>query len=230
MDMQEHLERHEALGDERDFLAAKPFYERALADTPTAQFLTDYGYLLACHGRNELRLAIEQYEQAIALDPTYDKPHFQLISARVALQEAELAVARYEERFASHPHEEREHRFLASAYLGAREYSKALALAEAGLNLWPGDGLLMMLRGEAKAGLKDADGALADWKRALELEPDDIGALYSTAFLLEREGRLQEAMRAWRAIIAWNDSRGFELQTRWPRHELKRIQTALADE
>jgi Flp pilus assembly protein TadD len=55
---------------------------------------------------------------------------------------------------------------------------------------------LIAVRGEAKAGLGDAESALADWHRALELEPEDISALYSSAFLLEREGRLGEAAEA----------------------------------
>jgi len=82
------------------------------------------------------------------------------------------------------------------------------------------------MRGEAKVGLGDPEGALAEWRRALELEPEDIGALYSSAFLLEREGRLHEAIEAWRSIIAWNELRGYTLQTVWPRQELERLRAA----
>ena len=38
--------------------------------------------------------------------------------------------------------------------------------------------------------------------------PEDIGPLYSTAFLLERERRPEEAIDAWRQIIAWSEERG----------------------
>jgi tetratricopeptide (TPR) repeat protein len=79
--------------------------------------------------------------------------------------------------------------------------------------------------GEAKAGLGDPDGALADWRRALALAPEDIGTLYSSAFLLDREGRLAEAAEAWRSIIAWNEARGYTLQSDWPKAELSRLQT-----
>jgi tetratricopeptide (TPR) repeat protein len=79
---QEYLERYEALGDERDFLAAKPLYEQALAEAPDARLISDHGYLLYCHARNEMRRAVEQFERAIELDPRYDKPHHQLIAAR----------------------------------------------------------------------------------------------------------------------------------------------------
>jgi tetratricopeptide (TPR) repeat protein len=94
-----------------------------------------------------------------------------------------------------------------------------------GLELLPGDAALVALRGEAKAGLAESEGALADWRRALELAPEDIGPLYGSAFLLEREGRLSEAAEAWRSIIAWNEARGYTLQSEWPKQELSRLET-----
>ncbi len=223
MEKEELLERYEALGEESDFLAAKPLYEQALAEEPGPRLLNDYGYLVTCHGRRELRRAVGLYEQAIALDPGYDKPHYQLISARASLLEPELPVAIYEQRVAESPGELREHRFLANAYLEAGAHEKALAVVEAGLELAPDDAVLVAVRGEAKAGLGDPEGALADWTRALELEPEDIGPLYSSAFLLEREGRLEEAVEAWRSIIDWNEARGYTLQAVWPRQELERL-------
>jgi tetratricopeptide (TPR) repeat protein len=226
MDKQELLERYEALGEEEDFRAAKRLYEHAVAEAPDARVLNDYGYLLECHGRRELARAVELYERAIGLDPGYDKPHYQLISAHAGLQQPELAVALYEQRLAASRGEVREHRFLASAYLKAGAYERAREVVEAGLALAPGDAALTAMRGEAKAGLGDPNGALADWRLALELEPEDIGALYSSAFLLEREGRLAEAIDAWRSIIDWNEARGYALQTEWPKQELERLRGA----
>jgi tetratricopeptide (TPR) repeat protein len=222
---EELLARYEALGEERDFAAAWPLYEQALTEANDARLLNEYGYLLECHGRRELRRAVELYERAIALDPGYDKPHYQLISARAGLQEPELPVAIYERRLAASPGEVREHRFLATAYLRAHAYDRALAVVEAGLDLLPVDAALVALRGDAKAGLADPEAALADWRRALELEPEDIGPLYSTAFLLERQGRLAEAAEAWRSIIEWNEARVYTLQSEWPKQELSRLQT-----
>lgn len=223
MDRRELLERYEALGDERDFVAAKPLYEQALDEAEDARDLCDFGYLLECHGRSELRHAVALYERAIELDPAYDKSHYQLIVARAALREPERAVAVYELRAAASPGEVREHRFLAQAYLAAHAFEKAREAADAGLALASDDAALTASRGEAKAGLGDTEGALADWRLALELEPEDIGALYSSAFLLEREGRVAEAAEAWQEIIAWNEARGFELQTAWPKQELDRV-------
>jgi tetratricopeptide (TPR) repeat protein len=167
-----------------------------------------------------LRRAVELYERAIELDPAYDKPNYQLISAHAGLQQPEVSVAIYERRIAGAPSDIREHRFLADAYLKAHAYQQAVEIVEAGLALAPDAAALIELRGEAKAGPDDVEGALGDWRRALELDTESIGALYRSAFLLERKGRPAEAIEAWRAIIELNESRGFMLQTVWPRQEL----------
>ena len=227
MTKEELLERYEALGEERDFLAAQALYERALAGAPEARVLNHYGYLLFAHARHELRRAVELYERAITLDPGHDKPHYQLIVARAALQEPEVAVRMYEERLRTAPRELREHRFLATAYLSARAFERALTVVEAGLELDPDDAMLVAMRGEAKAGLGDPAGALADWRRALELEREDIGALYSSAFLLERDGRLTEAIEAWQQIVDWSNARGLKIEVEWPMRELQRLREAV---
>jgi tetratricopeptide (TPR) repeat protein len=109
------------LGEEADFLAAKPLYEQALAETVDARLLQDYGYLLECHGRRELRQAVEQYRRALELDPNADKVRYQLISALAALFDTQEMIALYEQRLAASPGDVREYPFLASAYLAAHE-------------------------------------------------------------------------------------------------------------
>jgi tetratricopeptide (TPR) repeat protein len=223
MTREERLERYEARGEDADFRAAATLYAAALGEAADARVLTEYGRLLHAHGRNEVRRAVELYERAIALDPADDAPHFQLIAARAALLESEAPVAAYEQRLAAAPRGRREHRFLVAAYLHAHAFERALALAEAGLELVPDDAALVALRGEARAGLGDSAAALADWRRALELEPEDVGPLYASAFLLEREGRVTEALAAFAAIVEWHESRGSTLQAEWPRRQLERL-------
>jgi tetratricopeptide (TPR) repeat protein len=229
MDVSELLARYEVRGEERDFVAAKPLFERAIAEAEEAWLVTGYG-LLESHARNELRQAVALYERAIELDPDDDKPHYHLIGARAGLREPERAVVLYEQRLAASPESLREYRFLGHAYLTAHSYTRALAIAEAGLALAPDDAVLIAVRGEAKAGLDDAEGALSDWRLALELDPEDIGALYSSAFLLEREGRLEESAAAWQAIIDWNEARNQTLETEWPKRELERLHAELASQ
>jgi tetratricopeptide (TPR) repeat protein len=227
VDKNELLERYEALGEEADFLAAKPLFEEALHGQADALTLRQYGYLLECHGRYAIRRAMEQYERSIALDPAADKVRYQWMSAKAALSEQDHAIALYRERAAAAPAEVRELRFLAAAYLSARDFDAAADVIEAGLELAPDDWGLICDRGEVKAARGDPDGALADWRRALELEPEDLSPVYSSAFLLEGESRLAEAAEAWRSIVEHSDARGWELTAAWPRQELQRLRGLL---
>jgi tetratricopeptide (TPR) repeat protein len=223
------MELYEARGDEAAFRQALPLFESAVAGAPSPEDLRHYGYLLECHGRQWLRRAVTQYERAIELDPSLDKVRYQLISARAGLREPEREVDVYEKRLAAAPDDVREHRLLACAYLAAGAYGKAREVAERGLSLAPEDPILMYDRGEARSKTGDPDGALADWRRALSIEPEDIGPLYMSAFLLEREGRIAEAIEAWRSIIEWSHARGNELDTEWPKRELGRLGGELAE-
>jgi tetratricopeptide (TPR) repeat protein len=229
MEKEELLEHYEATGDEQTFAEARRQYEQALAQGTDAQTLTGYGYLLQCHGSFSLREAVAQYERAIELDPSADKPHYQLIGAHAMLGEPERAIELYRKRLAAAPAEIREYRFLASAHLAGRQYEEAGAVVDTGLELAPDDPMLIECRGAVRAGAGDAKGALADWRRALELNPENLSPVYSSAFLLEREGRLNEAVEAWRYIIARCDERGWELTAAWPSSELARLQDRLAD-
>jgi hypothetical protein len=99
-------------------------------------------------------------------------------------------------------------------------------VVDAGLRLAPRDRRLIELRGDARAGLGESEGALADWRLAVDLDGADISPLYSTAFLLERL-TASEAIAAWRAILAWSQARGHTLDTHWPLREIQRLEALL---
>jgi tetratricopeptide (TPR) repeat protein len=224
------LELYEATGDPDAFTRAKPLYEQALAGAEASDpnVRLGYGYLLECHGRHWLEQAIVQYERAIELDPDADQPRYQLIWAQAALGQTEEAIALYARRLADSPTDVREHRFLAQAYLAARDYAEAGRVIAAGLALDPDDRMLLETRGQVRAATGDPQGALADWRRATD--PDrNLGPVYSSTFLLERLGRLQEAAAAWQFIIDWCDAHGAPLTAEWPKRELARVRRKLSD-
>jgi tetratricopeptide (TPR) repeat protein len=225
MDLHDLLEQYEATADEAIFVVAKQHYESALANGSVvdASVRLDYGYLLEWHGRNALRAAVREYEQAIALDPSDDRPHYQLIWALAGLQDGDLAARRYSARFESSSDEVRDYRFLAHALLADHQLANATATVDQGLQRWPEDAVLLDVRGRLNAQRGDAESAVRDWRRVLELDRESIGALYSMAFLFERLGRFAEAIEAWQSIVDWNEQRGYELQAEWPRRELTRL-------
>jgi tetratricopeptide (TPR) repeat protein len=220
MSARELLDIYEARGGEDVYEQARKAYEAALAAAPDDPvLLRDFGYLQECHGRRALDAAVTSYERAIELDPGDEKTHFQLIHAMTALGRQEEAIARYENTT--------QFRLLASAYLAARDYDAARRAVEAGLADSPEDATLAALEGDLLAATGDTTAALAAWQRALELDQDNISGHYSRAFLLEREGRPGEALDEWRAILAWAQARGYDLDAEWPRREIDRLQTQL---
>ena len=229
MDKYELVERYEALGDEDGFLAARRLFEAELTGRSSALDRRQYGYLLECHGRRALRRAVDQYEQAMALDPDQDKVQYQWMQAKAALGEPDDAISRYRNRVAGSPGDVRWLRLLSTAYLKARDFGAAGDVIATGLQLAPDDPKLTYDRGEVKAARGDPQGALADWRRAHELDPEDFGPVYMSAFLLEHQGRLAEAIGAWRHILEYADARGWELTAIWPRQELQRLQKLLDD-
>jgi tetratricopeptide (TPR) repeat protein len=223
VDKRDLLDRYEARGDEATFLEALPLYEQAAANGASPDELRDYGYLLECHARNQLRGAVVQYERAIKMNPSLDKVRYQLISARAGLQETDREVDAYEKRLAQAPGDVREYRFLACAHLAAGAYDKAREVAERGLSLAPNDAILIYDRGEARSETGDPEGALEDWRLALTLDTEDIGPLYMSAFLFEREDRIPEAIEAWQSILDWSKARDNKLDMEWPNRELERL-------
>jgi tetratricopeptide (TPR) repeat protein len=228
-DLRSLLDLYEARGDEDTYAQAKPDYEQAIADAPDAELIRDYGYLLECHGRLALRRAVEQYERALTLDPEADKVRYQMISARAALGEIDEEISYYTVRLAAAPDDLRQYRYLARAYLAAREYERAREVIDAGLALAGQDRVLIECRGDLWAAAGDTSGALADWRRALELDPEDISPLYSSAFMYEREGRYHDAIAAWEAIRGWALAREDHLDAEWPERERERLLRRLHD-
>jgi tetratricopeptide (TPR) repeat protein len=228
MDKEELLDRYEATLDEGIYLEARRLYEAALGETPNdPRLLFEYGYLQECHGRNALRTAISNYERAIELDPEWAKPRMQLIWASAALLRTDTAIALYQRRLAAAPDDPREYRYLAAAYLVAQEHEEAEKVVRAGLRIAPDDPVLIEQRGDICAATGRPDQALADWRRAFALDPENLSTRYSAAFLLERERRLAEAAKEWRHIIRWLDERGYAVQAEWPRRELARLKAEL---
>ena len=231
MDKEELRERYEATADERYYEQARPLYEQALEESPDdARLLVEFGYLRDCHGRAAIRAAADCYRRAIKADPSLDKAHYQLILSLQALGELDTVIPGYEAMIARQPADPRGYRLLSMALLRAGTFEKAAKVIDAGLLVSRDDPLLTELRGDLYAATGRPGDALASWRRAFALAPEDYGISmrFSAAFLLERLGRLAEAAAEWRFIVDWNAERGETIHLDWPRRELHRLETQLA--
>ena len=232
MDKAELRERYEATGEVSFYEQARPLYEDALARDPgNARLLREYGYLLECHGRYAIRASIRCYQRAIDAAPGWEATHLHLIGALAAVQNLdERVLARYEQRVADAPADPSGYRLLAVACLRAGDRDWAERTIRDGLRVAPDDPFLVEQQGDLYAATSRPEDALASWRRAFALAPEDYGISmrFSAAFLLERLGRLAEAAHEWRFIIRWNEERGETIHLDWPRRELRRVEEELA--
>jgi tetratricopeptide (TPR) repeat protein len=214
--------------DEETFEEAKRVLDAALAEGESAALLLDYGYIHECRGRAAIREAIRWYERSLELDPTIERTRHQLIQAYAALHETDHAIELYKRRLAEVPNDIAEYRLLAHAHLAAGDYEEAGKVVEAGLELGRDVGLLEQ-QGSVLAGQGQSEEALATWERVVELDGERISARYSRVFLLERLGRLSDAVAEWETIIAFLHERGYDIQTEWPERELARLRAAVSE-
>jgi tetratricopeptide (TPR) repeat protein len=227
------MNEYEALGPrpggESAYAEAMLAYQQLRAEHPDdARLHLEYGYLQECHGRNSIRAAVSCYEQAIELDPGWDKPHYQLIFARSALHESERVIELYKKRLAASPGQIREYRFLAGAYLRSGALDEAGKVIAACRKLEPDDDTLLA----AEAELLDASGhreeALALWRALKQRDPEDLSPYFMSAFTLEALGRYPEAAAEWRYIIGWLEAHHDTVRTAWPKEMLAEIEAKIS--
>jgi tetratricopeptide (TPR) repeat protein len=159
----------------------------------------------------ELRAAIEEYEEA-----TDEQSQYQLVHAYAMLGQAHDAIARYRGR-----NDIVGLRCLAMAYVAdGRWHEAAETISRA-----PDDAFMLEQQAEMYSRTGHEEEALETWRRALDANPDSIAGHYMRAFLLDRMGRSDDAVREWEAIIAWSRTRGNEEDVEWPEREIARLRS-----
>ncbi|HTR20851.1 MAG TPA: tetratricopeptide repeat protein [Gemmatimonadales bacterium] len=166
------------LPQERTVLARRP------TDNPRAydHFLRANFYLAQRSPGGVLR-AIEEYREALALDPSFDRAE-----ARVA-----LAYALYASWGWDYPGVP----FDTMLAFGFRAADHALALDSTLADGWMARGILLYLRYP-----RTLDGAIAALERAPRLDPHNAEAWHQYAFLLAMVGRYDESVTAYRRALA----------------------------
>jgi Flp pilus assembly protein TadD len=86
--------------------------------------------------------------------------------------------------------------------ISAKRPQDALKAAEAALSTAPGNPDYVYLRGAARMALKDLPGAEQDFRQALTIKPDHVGALSDLAVLLSSTGKKDEARQLLQKVLA----------------------------
>jgi putative PEP-CTERM system TPR-repeat lipoprotein len=140
--------------------------------------------------------AIVQYRSAIAKDPQYGQAHAKLAEAYGASGDALNSTREYVRAADLMPKDIGVQLKAARGLLMAGQFEDARTRAQRILEVEPKNVEAQILRGNALAGLKDFDGAVADVTEALKTAPDSA-ANYSTLGTIQMaKGNLAEAEKA----------------------------------
>jgi tetratricopeptide (TPR) repeat protein len=226
----EQLEQHD--NDEVLYEKVVKLYEEALAEQPdNPEYLYKYSLIFFRKAKKLLRKAAEQYERALkspqlaAYDWLENKLHGDLIYTRAHLMENHKSIEFYKEKVKEDPTNPRSYTRLITCYQNADQNKEASLIVDTAIKLFPKDSAVHYFLGEVLSRQGKVEEALAAWERSIELDSTIIDGRFSRAFLLKREGRLQEAAEEWRKIILFLNE--YEFNTDWPMQELDKLEAEM---
>jgi tetratricopeptide (TPR) repeat protein len=142
---------------------------------------SSYGY--GCRAvirqyRNELDLALADYNEALRIDPTDGGSWLGRAHVHKAKSEPEKAIADYTEAIRLEPDYSLPYYQRANLWADMREYAKAIADYDQGIRLKPSANAYAW-RGNFWAALSRYDKAIADFDQSIRLDPADDNAYFN---------------------------------------------------
>jgi superkiller protein 3 len=137
-----------------------------------------YAYALIWVGLRED--AIDQLEQAVALNRNITGPYFELANMYRAQDELELAVATYEQILALQPENARAYQRLCETYFQASENTRAQVYCEEALAIQPDYALAWASLGQTQYSRRNYEGAIESFQNCVNFggENADIRCYY----------------------------------------------------
>lgn len=190
------LERARFLFRDRLYDAAERELRRVLRRDPgNVSALIDLSTALA--EQEKLDDAVAAIERALTLDPDFARLHVLLAGYEARRGEAEKALELYDAALELDPRSEEARLQKVMHLRRMRRPEAARELLEETLELHPDSPPTLALHAQiALAARGETEAAEAQLRRALELDPFLVGAWRQLAALLERQGRMDEAIDA----------------------------------
>ncbi|HUO24653.1 MAG TPA: hypothetical protein VMU61_03240 [Candidatus Aquilonibacter sp.] len=153
-------------------------------------------YFLALHADN-----LPDLKRAAALD-SFDAP-LQMRLARREMEEGHTqpAEAAWRKAIQANPADPAPREALLKFLIEQKRLDEALNLSEASLTFAPNDPNLLVDHGMLSLEKGQADTAVADWNRALAIDPAQLTVHLDLAYELDREGRAREAAAHYQAFL-----------------------------
>ncbi|MDZ4766985.1 MAG: tetratricopeptide repeat protein [Chloroflexota bacterium] len=130
-----------------------------------------YAYALIWVGDRES--AVEQLEQAVALNRNITGPYFELANMYRAQDELELAVATYEQILALQPENARAYQRMCETYFQASENTRAQVYCEEALAIQPDYALAWASLGQTQYSRRNYEGAIESFQNCVQFGGDD---------------------------------------------------------
>jgi len=159
-------------------------------------------------GRTEESLAMAL--RAVELAPDSPSAHCALAGPLMGMGRTPEAVEQFEKAILLDPAHFPALTNLAGIYVRRGEFQKAIQLDDRAIEAQPTSSALWGNRGHARMRAMDLEGAEADLRRALELDPDNHQVRWNLAYLQLLQGRFKEAWPNFRArmkLDEWCDNR-----------------------
>lgn len=220
-------------GHEEVFEEVLSLYEEALKNDPSnLELIHFYGYIHEVKGRRLLEKAALIYEKGVkqSLENLKETPidaqrcHGQLIRVRKSLGQVEKSVDLYKEYIEKDPTNEYLYIHLTNSYLTSNQLDEAKVTIDSADKLFPANSLICYWKGEVYATLGKVDEGMTFLEKSLQYNNDLIDARFTLAYLLEREGKIEEAKKQWGLIIEWLKGKGYKEECEYPERELKRLE------
>ena len=158
-----------------------------------AEWHDDLGLVLERQGKAQE--AIDQYEQALRLEPDFVQAHTNLGAALKRQGKVREAIGQYEQAVRVEPGDIGAHYDLGNALLQAGMPQEAIGHYEQALRLKPDNAAVHNNLAVALMGRGRLREAISHYEQVVRLTPDSAMAHYNLGVALEQVGRVQEAIQ-----------------------------------
>jgi serine/threonine-protein kinase len=196
------------LEPERQSLGSKPTENMEAYE----YYLRGNEYMHRSTHENDLRIAVQMYEKALELDPTFALAYCELSRAHVLTywhhydhSEERLAMAKkvVDKAFELNPNLPEAHLALGHYYYHGRlDYDRALEQFAIARNSQPNNSKLLSWIGSVQRRQGKFEQALENLKKAAELDPRSKGSLVEAADILTRTRKYKEAEQYYERAIS----------------------------
>ena len=156
--------------------------------------------------KGNLAQSLECYKKAVELVPRDIEYLFNLALIFDELEEFEKAKKSYYRILEINPEEERANNNLSIYYINKGEYQKAILILENLIRNNPKAQMAWSNLGTIYIKLEKFDKAENHYKKAIELDEEDIESIYGLGKIYFHQGDNFEALKTWRKILDLKDS------------------------